>query len=752
MNIKITKDFQTRLISLKTSGKKQQYTQAQMILSELQQEVKVSKSLRDETRIPNCYKYELPDGYRMVFQEVEGKESTLLALCIGSHDNVDRFLDNHKGWIFNPQKHTLKEMRCMSVETEQVNVAVSPELQSKLKGEVYVQESVFGKLKEAHFKNAGVPEDKIQYALSLSDPDSLEVMTFFDEMPPRTADILLSYITGSKENKTEIQLLLEGRREFLTHTQSKYAEALELSSDEFIDIRDLPEEKIAFDSYPFEDWMLFLHPDQKPLVSKEFKGPARLRGVSGSGKTVVAIHRARHFARKILEEGTSEKVLFVTFNRSLADLVGNLIKKLCLLKEQPIISVLTMDKCCRDYVQFRIGDFPAWQESIVEETWYDSVKKHLDELIVIGFCKSITYRSNDVFRRDMDVQFLKDEIDFIYGKFVHTNSHEYLSCDRTGRVRRLIKSQREVILKLYTTYVENLSKQKQFISKEINRIAYTKLQEGESPEFNYRAIIVDEIQDLSEIEMGILREFGSENGENLFFVGDGAQRIYSRGYSMKNLGINVIGRSFILKQNYRNTREITRATSLLMESQGIGKYDDDPETSQILAKESNHSSEKPLLMIADNPMQEWNTIAKEITYLTKKLNIKPHEICCLARTNWERKGIKETLESSGFKAVEYKAEGIGADDCIKISSLHNSKGHEFRVVFIAGMFDGAIPLVENTVDPENLEKEAALLYVAMTRAKHLLYFSYPEIDEKGKSLTQSRFIDSLQDAIDTIHL
>ncbi|MFA5823330.1 MAG: 3'-5' exonuclease [Thermodesulfovibrionales bacterium] len=752
MVIKLTKEFKARLMSLKTSGNRKQYEQATMILSELQMETKVSKNFRDDCRIPNCHKFELRDGYRIVFQKIEGTQDSYLALYIGSHDEVDRYLDHHKGWIFDPTKHGLKELRLMSVEDEQVNIVVSPELQSKLKGEPAEQISkVFGDLDATHLNKAGVPEDKIEYALSLSDPDSLDVMTFLEGMPPQTESLLLAYITGGEEHRKEIKLLLEGKREFHPVIESAIADAIDTTPNEFIDLRDLPEEKKAFDSYPLEDWMLFLHPDQKPIVSKEFNGPARLRGVSGSGKTVIAIHRARYFARRIIEEGSNQYVLFITFNKSLAELVSNLIDRLSLLREKAKIHVFTMDKWCRDFIKFRIGNVPTWQDAIVQSIWDDSINKHLTNLSLVGLCQNIS-NTMPALRRDRDIQFLEDEVKFIYGKFIHNESNKYLTCDRTGRVRRLIPKQRQAILDLYTTYAEELISKKQYISGEINRTAYALLKKYEIPEFDYRAIIIDEVQDLSEVELSVLRELAGNNTEKLFFVGDGAQRIYTRGYSMKNMGINVVGRSFVLKQNYRNTKEIMNAASMLMQSQGIGKYDDEPETSQILAMASSHTAEKPLLIIAHTPDEEWKTVAKEIKYLINMLKIQPHEICCLARSNWEREGIKKTLEQFGIKAVEYRAEGIGANDCIKVTSLHNSKGHEFKVVFIVGFFDGAIPLLDNTHDPENFESEAALLYVAMTRAKDLLYLSYPEIDQNKLPLSQSRFIDNIRDAIDIIHL
>lgn len=714
MKVKLSKEFQSRLVSLKKSGKKNQYQQAMMVLSEMQMEVKISKAFRKETRIPNSYKYELPDGYRIVFQKIDGFKDLFLALTVGSHDQVDRYSDHHKGWIFDPETHGLKEMRLSTASEEQVDIVRSPDLKQQKVSEQSKISKVFRDLTPDLILKAGVPKDRIDYAFTLDDPYSLEVMQFLESLNPRACDLLLTYITGGIDARNEIVYVLEGKREYHPYVSKSTIDGLQESSDQFVDLRDLPEEHTAFDALPFEDWMLFLHPDQKSLVTRDFNGPVRLRGVSGSGKTVVAIHKARHIATKIIQEGSNEFVLFLTFNKSLADLVDNLVGQLCLTTEAKRIEVHTVDKWCRDYVMFRSGNIPRWDELRRQKIWSDSVFIHLDILNKKSLCTSVILNSDDL-KRDGDIQFLQDEIDFIFGKFIHQESEDYLICNRAGRGRRLSKNQRKTILELYKTYHINLVKQKQFVSKELNRIALDLLTKGsidkiEPTQVEYSAIIVDEVQDLSEIELRIIKELAGIYDDKLFLVGDGAQRIYTRGYSMQNIGINVVGRSFVLKQNYRNTMEIMKAAALLMESEEIGKYDEEPEIAQTIANFSSHTSDKPLLMIAENPKQEWDTIAREIRYLIGTLKILPHEICCLARVQWERNGIKESLQKLGIPSVDYRAEGIAPDDRIKISSLHNSKGHEFRVVFIAGLFEGAIP-IHNTVDPENLEKEAALLIV-----------------------------------------
>jgi hypothetical protein len=360
------------------------------------------------SRIPNCCKYELPEGYRLVFQRIESTNEHL-ALFVGSHDEVDHFLDSHKGWIFDPVKHTLKELRYNTATEDTNNIVRSPELLAALDTAVQ-QPPAFDALSEDQLKAAGVPETQVQLARSLGDPNSLEAMRFLQELPQGPADILLSYVTGSKAERAEIEAMLRGERAHVPALTASQLVAIEAESDQFIDLADLPSEKEAFEAMPFEDWMLYLHPDQKAHVAKTFTGPARLRGVSGSGKTVVAIHRARAAARRNLANLAHHKILFVTYNKSLAELVRRLLKRLCTTQEFALIEVSTHGRWCQDYLRFRTGKDMAWKDEVRDRIWTKVIAKHLPRLHQLGFCLKISSKE-EISTRDKDIQFLSDEIE-----------------------------------------------------------------------------------------------------------------------------------------------------------------------------------------------------------------------------------------------------------------------------------------------------------------------------------------------------
>src|SRR6185369_3041328 len=102
----LTHDFHSRMMALKRSGRRRQYDQATSLVYDLQAGAEPGKLFHPDNRIPNCRKYELSEGYRIVFQAVQGVPGEYLALFVGSHSDTDYFLDSHRGWIWDPERRT----------------------------------------------------------------------------------------------------------------------------------------------------------------------------------------------------------------------------------------------------------------------------------------------------------------------------------------------------------------------------------------------------------------------------------------------------------------------------------------------------------------------------------------------------------------------------------------------------------------------------------------------------------------------
>ena len=99
---------------------------------------------------------------------------------------------------------------------------------------------------------------------------------------------------------------------------------------------------------------MFLHPSQRRLVERKWNGPVRVLGGAGTGKTVVAMHRARWLARNLPE---GERILFVTFTRNLAADIENNLRSICSPQEMRRIEVTNLDRWVHGFLRRRNYDF-----------------------------------------------------------------------------------------------------------------------------------------------------------------------------------------------------------------------------------------------------------------------------------------------------------------------------------------------------------------------------------------------------------
>lgn len=349
------------------------------------------------------------------------------------------------------------------------------------------------------------------------------------------------------------------------------------------------------------------------------------------------------------------------------------------------------------------------------------------------------------------MEFVWDEIEFILGRFLHERVADYLSTDRSGRGRAITQTQRNSILQLYHNYILNLNKIGTSDPAEFVRLAYRLRSSGQKPREKYSAIIVDEVQDISEIGLRLLHSLVGDIPDGLLLVGDNAQRIYTRGYSMRNIGIDVTGRSVILAKNYRNTRQILTA--------GFPLVSDAWETE---AKSAGLDDAKPVFSVRNGPRpaivrcrsleEEARFLSIEIRYLLNFERYRPSEICILARNSAYREMAYSALKIAGVHVVHYQTR-IDADDwteqeAVRVSSLHSAKGHEYAAVFIVGMVEGVFPI--RGLPAADVDQERALLYVGITRARDIMYLSYSQSDAAGRPMERSRFLRELSPSSDLL--
>jgi len=474
-----------------------------------------------------------------------------------------------------------------------------------------------------------------------------------------------------------------------------------------------------------EEWMLFLAPFQRSLALREFNGPARIRGVAGSGKTVIALHRSRLLVRK---QTSGKKVLFLTFGSRLPGIMAHLFNRLSGVNapETAAFECLTVHQLCFRLLQ-QAGQRPVVEDKAIRDALTSAIVQVRDRVNLPR-----------LFNRAQ--KFFQEEITYaIKGRDIQTLP-QYLKLDRSGRGTALNPTERQAMFAVYEAYQSELKKAglcdyDDFILKTLHL-----LQSGQIKELPYAHVVVDEIQDLSEATLRMIRLLVPPGPNDLFLVGDGMQRIYPGGYALSQLGIDVTGRSSLLRQNYRNTDQILRAAHAVIQTAQM----DDMEDQQGQPPTPIYSVRQgpiPILKGFASPEAELQWIMAEIKRLQQEKAYQIGDFALLYRSNVPYKDlISRILSSQRMSLGEITKEPITYfGNQIKHTTFHSAKGLEFKVVFIVGVTDGQfVPKDDWTLEGDELEdyleREKRLLYVAMTRARDCLYLTY----SRGQA---SRFLE-----------
>jgi superfamily I DNA/RNA helicase len=570
--------------------------------------------------------------------------------------------------------------------------------------------------------NLDVPEEFHARLRLIVDPDSLECMALLQELgdsAPRSADALLAYVTGDADTRRAVSDLATDtatlRESFPTTELAERTSA----GEEFITFADPDELALLLEKGSLQQWQLFLHPEQRRLVDRTFSGPARLRGISGSGKTVVALHRARRLAREATPFG--QKVLFTTFDKGLAAAAGRLLDELA-GAERSSIEVTHLHRWCLDYLDFCGMPRPRYSPN-------DSREMRGASLAALPPRAQTALQS-------LPRESVWQEVEFMMGRFLHEEVEAYLTTDRAGRGTALGSDQRRAILDLYLLYVRKLFERGFVEPAEFVRMAYRQRLNGDPTRDTYRAVIVDEVQDISEIGIKLLHSLAGDIADGLLLVGDATQRIFTRGYSLRGLGVDIAGRGVVLRKNYRNTRQILEAAFPLVAAEwqhdlataGLATADLAPEF-------SIREGSRPIVVRCRDEAAEGRFLAAEIASLLRYKHYVPRDICILGRDKRSRDLALAALKSANIPAYPFQSLPTGEisaeADAIRVSSLHGAKGHEFAAVFVVGAAAGTIPQ-SSAREQGEIASEAAVLYVGMTRARDLLYVSYAQQDRNGR--------------------
>ena len=302
---------------------------------------------------------------------------------------------------------------------------------------------------------------------------------------------------------------------------------------------------------------------------------------------------------------------------------------------------------------------------------------------------------------------------------------EYLGIERYGRKTALRAKAREAVWEVYQAYQSLLQKQGQVDWQDITLMAYKDLLSAPINE-PFDHVVIDEAQDLTAMQLRVaqrLNKGGLFNANrSIFIAGDAAQTLYSRGYSWKQVGLQLAGRSVTLRRNFRNTIQIAQAAAALLAYNHTLTRSEEYVDPQF----TKRNGPWPFILECDVTDRETSAVTEKVLSLIEGHQFRLSDFALLCPTIELCTTMKQTLERNRIPCAIYSEEDFDIlSDRVKILTFHSAKGLEFPVVFLLGLHQGILPRSVRTVDDEeeeiNLERERSLMYVGMTRAAEALY-------------------------------
>lgn len=440
-------------------------------------------------------------------------------------------------------------------------------------------------------------------------------------------------------------------------------------------------------------------------------GDLLVKGVPGSGKSVVLMQRALRFNLKAIAAKETKRIVILTYAKSLVKYTNELVDLAQL--SQRMIDIMTIDKCCHavysqmthKYKLFILQDYEKKAEYVDK-----AIQKHLD--------KNKKHRFHDI-----DASFWIDEFKWMKEKNI-TSEAQYVNAERTGRGGkvRMTKEDKAVAYGIFHEYC-TLLRQKNVLEWE-DLYAYVIANADKIPEsakFDY--VLVDEAQDLSYVKLKVAKLLARKS---ITIAADKAQKIYNTSFSWKELGIDIRGKaSKSLDKTFRSTKQIIQLAESLLEVNRALQDDQSEFTDAVLPE---REGPVPQVIGCKNAAAEQQMVIS----LIKKHLANKDVIGVLYRSTRERSTIVKWLQAAGipFEMIQKDVGWSLNTPGVKISTIHSSKGLEFDVIIIPRFTQEVFPLsnlLENA-DQEQISEikaqERSLLYVGMTRAKYDLYLTY----------------------------
>jgi mRNA-degrading endonuclease RelE of RelBE toxin-antitoxin system len=641
----------------------------------------------DKAKDKNFWSVRATRDIRIIVHRTEG---SLLICYVAHHDSAYQWAERRK-LETHPKtgaaqlveiRETVQEIRVPVYV--QVEEPAPPARKKKPAPRAPAKSKLFVGLSDDQILSYGVPSEWLA-DVRVADEDSLFVLA--QHLPAEAADALLELATGGTPRITPPQPA--------TASPFDHPDA----QRRFRIMSNVEELERALE-YPWDKWTVFLHPDQRQLVEKRFNGPAKVSGSAGTGKTIVALHRAVHLARN----NTDARVLLTTFSSTLANALRTRLRRL-------------------------IGNEPQLGERLevhaIESMAMRLHKLHLGECVLASDAQvrhALAVASKEISEHKFTLSFLHAEWLHVVDARQIDSWDGYRDVPRLGRKTRLKEPQRLKLWVIFDRVRNILAAQKLTTPAGMYTAVASALEKLKRPPFDF--VVVDEAQDVSIAQLRMLAAMGKHRPDALFFAGDTGQRIFQQPFSWAAFGVDMRGRSKSLKVNYRTSHQIRKQADQLLDA-------------SVTDADGNAEKRNDTISVFNGPVPAVRTFADAkqegvaVGEWLKRLSgtgLAPHELGVFVRSEAEVPRAIAAVTAAGLPHIVLDEYVDTISGKVAIGTMHLAKGLEFRAVAVMACDDDVLPLqarIEAVGDEGDLDEayntERQLLYVACTRARdHLL--------------------------------
>ncbi len=494
---------------------------------------------------------------------------------------------------------------------------------------------------------------------------------------------------------------------------------------------------------------IVLKGEQKRVLFLQVTDPIQIKGVAGSGKTTVALYRAKHLLDTQSNLFQEAKIAIFTYNNTLVKYINAITPQISGGYQADSDEINPIKP---KGINVFVTSFHKWAYHFIEHNGIQ-LSKVVDNRRVFKTIDNVTQKNIvSVIKAKYSVQniacktveFFVEEIAWMKGKAFQTQE-EYFDAKRAGRGTndRVTKVDKETIWNVFTDYNNQLKVNDQVDFDDYALLALKIISTKSNFQKPFTHIIVDEAQDLSKAQIIVISQIVSEETKSISIIADAAQRIYKSGFTWSEVGLNVRGgRTIEFKKNYRNTVQIVRAALSLLEKER--------DTSDFTTIETARKGEdKPIVGYFSNWNEQCAFLLKQLNKLKTEGNINSTVI--LHRSHSGIRNIKGFLKNNNFEVQELlKTDDIDFEsDSIKVCTLSSVKGLEFENVFIIDLNDDVIPYPAGFNDAEDefhISTERRLLYTSMTRAREKLFLLSSGIPTRYLSEINTDLLDRVENS------